>query len=159
METSTHFQKGRGKLSVLMFYSSIFDSVWHFNRQTFFTNNKFKLGCKCMINTPQTKIIRLSQSQTWNYNIFFYGCTCGILNFLGQGLNPSCRCSTTQDPLTHCARLRIDLVPPQKPELLQLDSQPTMPQWELQNCNVLKEMIAKHSKYEHWKRSLWSSKV
>lgn len=35
------------------------------------------------------------------------------------------------DPLTHCARPRNKPAPPQRPELLQSDSQTTVPQREL----------------------------
>ena len=36
------------------------------------------------------------------------------------------------DILTHSSRLGVKPAPPQQPELLQLDSWPTVPQWELQ---------------------------
>ena len=41
------------------------------------------------------------------------------------------------DPLTQYAGMGIESTPPQRPELLQSESYPTVPQWELQKCSII----------------------
>lgn len=60
----------------------------------------------------------------------FSGHTHSIRKFPGQGLNPSHSCSNTRS-LTCCARPGVDPVPLQRPEPLQSDFQPAVPQREL----------------------------
>ena len=52
-------------------------------------------------------------------NFFTLFHTCSIWMFLGQGLNPSCNCNprlscSNARSITHCARLGIEPLPPQK---------------------------------------------
>ena len=49
-------------------------------------------------------------------SFLFFGRTCSIWKFPGQGLNLSCSCDLYLDPLTHCARREIKPMPPQKPK-------------------------------------------
>ena len=60
----------------------------------------------------------------------FYGCTCSIWRFLGQGLNQSYSYSNATS-FSPPRQVGMEHVLRQRPEQLQLDSQPTMPCWEL----------------------------
>ena len=82
----------------------------------------------------QKEVVFLSRSQDYSstfviqsmlffsfFFFYFYGYTHSLWKFPGQGLNPSCTCSNAES-LIHCARLGMEPIPPQQPELLQLDS-------------------------------------
>ena len=62
--------------------------------------------------------------------LFLWPHTLGSWKFLAQGLIPSCSCGKL-DLLTHCVRPGMEPWPVQRPDLLQSDSQPTVPQREL----------------------------
>ena len=72
-------------------------------------------------STDSVQSLSVSQWQ------LFYGLTCSIWKFLGQGLNLSFSCDpghNCSNLLTHCARLRIKPAPPQHLEPLQSGSWP-----------------------------------
>ena len=78
--------------------------------------------------SQQGKRLRLYWLDQWSHqehagptipgivSFLFFGRTCSIWKFPGQGLNLSCSCDLYLDPLTHCARREIKPMPPQKPK-------------------------------------------